>query len=112
MLTVPGVGQLRATCAAGGATSIDFLNSSGGAAEVIAWGVHGTPPGAAVNQQTGLTNGIATDGLPAPATASPLGLDYQVSFVKAGNLEVLTATVSAGPSAAGCIVTASAVTTA
>jgi hypothetical protein len=103
ILTVPGVGVLRVTCTAPGTTAISFLNASGAAAEAIAWGVLDTT---ATSQQTGLANNVATAPL---SSAAALGLDYQVSFVKAGVLQVLTAEVSAGPSAAGCIVSASAI---
>ena len=41
VLTLPECGQLRASCAAAGMTTISFLNESGAAAAVTAWGVNG-----------------------------------------------------------------------
>jgi hypothetical protein len=110
VLTVPGVGLLRATCtAAPTTTAISFQNTSAGAAVVVAWGTNGlTVPATAVSQQSAL---LSTESTAVLSSTAALGLEYQVSFRKAGNPEVLTATVSAAPSTEGCSVTASAVTT-
>ncbi len=108
VLTLPGVGQLRASCA-GGTTTISFLNESGAEADVTAWGVDGAT---AVSSQTGaLGNGQSLTGISA---AGLLALDYQVGFVGAGNVQqVTTATISATPLVPGtsCRVTASGLTT-
>ena len=111
VLTLPGVGQLRASCAGAvlGETTISFLNESTAPAEVIAWGFDGL---AAISQQTSaLANGVSTIGIPGDGSFV-MGLDYQIGFVKTGNQEMLTATISAGPAGTSCAVTASAVTTA
>jgi hypothetical protein len=109
VLTLPGVGQLRASCAAG-STTISFLNQSGAAADVTAWGVNSATP---LTQVTpALANAASTTGIAATVTGV-MGLDYQVGFVGAGNVqEVTTATISVGPSLpTSCAVTASALTT-
>jgi trimeric autotransporter adhesin len=102
VLTLSGVGQLRATCVAG-VTSVNFLNEAGAAAEVTAWGVDDA---AVVTQQTAaLANGAPT--APIVATGNVLGLTYQV--VSAAN--VTTADISAAPAGTSCAVVASGLTT-
>jgi trimeric autotransporter adhesin len=108
VLTLPGVGQLRASCAAG-VTTISFLNQSGTAVEVTAWGVNDAT--ALTQQSAALANGLSTTGIVAAGT-NVLGLTYQVGFVAAGNVQqATTAEISAGPSGTSCAVTASGLTT-
>jgi hypothetical protein len=104
VLTLPGVGQLRASCAGAGDTTISFLNESGAAAAVTAWGLNGA---AGVTQLTAaLGNTSSTTGIPATAGAL-LGLTYQV--VSGAN--VTTAEISAAPAGTSCGVVASGLTT-
>jgi hypothetical protein len=108
ILTVPGVGELRASCAAaGGATTVSFLNQSGAAAEVTAWGIN--PGGGIATQQTpALANQESTGGI--VATGTVLGLTYQIAPV--GNVQqVTTADISAFPIGTSCGVAASGLTT-
>jgi hypothetical protein len=108
VLTMTGVGQLRASCAAG-VTTLSFLNQAGTAVEVTAWGVNDAT---AVSQQSAaLANGLSTTGIASTGT-NVLGLTYQVGFVAAGNVQqVTTAEISAGPSGTSCALTASGLTT-
>ncbi len=106
VLTLPGVGQLRASCAAG-ATTISFLNESGAAAAVTAWGVNaaGTP---VTQLTTAVGNGASTEGITGAASpTSALGLTYQV--VSGAN--VTTADISAAAAGTSCAVVASGLTT-
>jgi len=103
VLTLPGVGQLRASCV-GGATTVSFLNESGAAAAVTAWGVNAA---AGVTQLTpAVSNATSTPGITAAGTLV-LGLTYQV--VSGAN--VTTAEISAGPATTSCAVVASGLTT-
>jgi hypothetical protein len=104
VLTLPGAGQLRASCAAG-VTTISFLNQSGGTAAAHAWGVSGAT---AVSQQGPVLNGASTAGITA-AGPTVLGLTYQV--VSAANGQETTANISAGRAVGGsCLVIASGLT--
>ena len=78
VLTLPGVGQLRASCA-GGATTISFLNESGAEADVTAWGVDDDTP---VSEQTAaLASGSSSTDI---SRRRPLlALDYQVGSRRA-----------------------------
>lgn len=108
VLTLPGVGQLRASCAAG-VTTISFLNQSSTAVEVTAWGVNDAT--ALTQQSAALANGLSTTGIASTGT-NVLGLTYQVGFVATGNVQqATTAEISAGPSGTSCAVTASGLTT-
>ena len=103
---LPGVGQLRASCAAG-VTTISFLNQSGAAAEATAWGA--TDATAVTQQTVAVANGGSTPGIPATGN-NVLGLTYQV--VSAANAQqVTTADISAGPAGTSCAVVASGLTT-
>jgi hypothetical protein len=103
VLTLPGVGELRASCAAG-VTTISFRNQASGAAVVTAWGVNDATP---VSQLTpAVANGDSTVGIAATGT-NVLGLTYQV--VQGAN--VTTADISAGPAGTSCAVVASGLTT-
>jgi hypothetical protein len=106
VLTLPGVGQLRATCA-GGETTISFLNESGAGADVTAWGFDGL---AAISDQSpAVPNDSSSTDIAADGT-NVLGLTYQVA--PAGNVQqVTTADISAGPAGMGCAVIASGLTT-
>ena len=107
VVTLPGVGQVRASCAAG-VTTISFLNQSGTAVEVTAWGVNDAT--AVTQQSAALGSGLSTTGITAGGT-NVLGMTYQVGFV-AGNVQhVTTADISAGPAGTSCAVNASALTT-
>lgn len=107
VLTLPGVGQLRASCAAG-VTTISFLNQSGAGAEVTAWGASAAT--AITNLSPAVANGAPSTGIPALGPSNVLGLTYQV--VSAANAQnVTTADISAGPAGTSCAVVASGLTT-
>jgi hypothetical protein len=110
VLTLPGIGAIRASCVpAGEATS--FINQSGSAVGVTAWGARpGLADPAAVFQQNTLANGLSTSVSSGPGGAQ--GVDWQISYADAaGTNQIATVSVSLLPAPPNCIATAQALTT-
>jgi hypothetical protein len=105
VLTLAGVGVIRASCAAGTA-STNFLNQSGSAADVTASGVNA---GTAVFQRSAVANAAAS---PTLTSGSAGAIAWRIDYADAaGVAHVASASVAIGPAAGGCLASGQALST-